>query len=132
LTIQWRLKLIRSTQIATVHKRVNFLICSGPALDRNTQKVRKARKLGIKIVNAEYLEACMSTGKQLPLTDYILEDIPTKESINKGSQETESKQIRSSPKKKSSSKKRTVGEFEKPEQKMLKATSTKKAKTMSI
>ena len=77
---------------ATVHKRVDFLICGGSAADRNTQKVRKARRFKIKVVKAEYLDACIQAKKRLPLDEFIIQpDKKDDDDEEQGDEEREEK-----------------------------------------
>ena len=61
---------------AMVHRRVNFLVTSKSAVEGNTQKVRKARKYGVKVVKVDYLVACQREKKKLPLDEYIIPKEP--------------------------------------------------------
>jgi len=58
---------------STVHKRVTALISTQGALERCTQRVRKAHKLTIPIVPLSYVVDCISSNKLHSLNDYALD-----------------------------------------------------------
>lgn len=49
-----------------VHRKVFALVCSTSALQRNTQRVRKARRHGVPIVSEDFVSSCV---RQLELLD---------------------------------------------------------------
>ena len=54
-----------------VHKRVHALIVSDAAVRNATQRVRKAIKLGIPIVDILWIEACIKDGSRVDWTEYL-------------------------------------------------------------
>lgn len=54
-----------------VHKRVHALIVSDAAVRNATQRVRKAIKLGVPIVDITWVEACIKDGKRADWTEYL-------------------------------------------------------------
>lgn len=57
---------------ATVHRRVGLLLATPHAVDRRTQRVRKAARLGVAVVDADaYLDAC-GDGARPPSTAFEL------------------------------------------------------------
>lgn len=60
-----------------MHKRVNYVVCSRGAFERNTQKVRKAMKIGVDVLDVDYLIKCKEAGKKLPgMEKYVLYKAP--------------------------------------------------------
>lgn len=57
-----------------VHKRVHALIVSDAAVRNATQRVRKAIKLGIPIVDISWIEACIKDGDRVDWTEYLRND----------------------------------------------------------
>ena len=57
-----------------VHKRVHALIVSDAAVRNATQRVRKAIKLGVAIVDIGWVEACIKGGKRVDWADYLRND----------------------------------------------------------
>ena len=57
-----------------VHKRVHALIVSDAAVRNATQRVRKAIKLGIPIVDISWIEACIKDDKRVDWTEYLRND----------------------------------------------------------
>lgn len=57
-----------------VHKRVHALIVSDAAVRNATQRVRKAIKLGIPIVDISWIEACIKDGKRVDWAEYLRND----------------------------------------------------------
>lgn len=49
-----------ATVSSQIHKRVHCLIATSASLEKSTQRVRKALKLGIPIVDIEWVHACRS------------------------------------------------------------------------
>ena len=57
--VRSRAEALGGTYSATVHRNVNVLLASAGAVERRTQRVRKAAKLGVVIVDATpFLGAC--------------------------------------------------------------------------
>ena len=57
--VRSRAEALGGTYSATVHRNVNVLLASAGAVERRTQRVRKAAKLGVVIVDATpFLDAC--------------------------------------------------------------------------
>jgi len=54
-----------------VHKKVVCVICSSAAVQQGTQRVRKAYKKGIPIVNVAWLNACKKQAQRLDFDEYI-------------------------------------------------------------
>ena len=58
-SVRSRAEALGGTYSATVHRNVNVLLASAGAVERKTQRVRKAAKLGVAIVDAgPFLDAC--------------------------------------------------------------------------
>ena len=57
-----------------VHKRVHALIVGNAAVRNSTQRVRKALKLGIPIVDIGWIEACIKDGNRVDWADYSRND----------------------------------------------------------
>jgi len=58
-SVRSRAEALGGTYSATVHRNVNVLLASAGAVERRTQRVRKAAKLGVAIVDAgPFLDAC--------------------------------------------------------------------------
>ena len=57
-----------------MHKRVHALIVSDAAVRNSTQRVRKALKLGIPIVDIGWIEACIKDGNRVDWADYSRND----------------------------------------------------------
>ena len=58
-SVRSRAEAVGGTYSATVHRNVNVLLASAGAVERKTQRVRKAAKLGVVIVDAgPFLDAC--------------------------------------------------------------------------
>ena len=58
-SVRSRAENLSGTYSATVHRNVNVLLASAGAVERKTQRVRKAAKLGVAVVDAApYLDAC--------------------------------------------------------------------------
>ena len=57
-----------------VHKRVHALIVSDAAVRNATQRVRKAIKLGVPIVDVGWVEACIKDGSRCDWTEYLRND----------------------------------------------------------
>ena len=58
-SVRSRAEALGGTYSATVHRNVNVLLASAGAVERRTQRVRKAAKLGVAIVDATpFLDAC--------------------------------------------------------------------------
>ena len=54
-----RAEALGGTYSATVHRNVHVLLASAGAVERKTQRVRKAAKLGVAVVDATpFLDAC--------------------------------------------------------------------------
>ena len=54
----------------TIHKRVDFVLASQRAMKRRTQKVRKAEKLGILLVDPTFIHASIAAGEVCDPTSY--------------------------------------------------------------
>lgn len=57
-----------------VSKRVQLLLCTRSAVEKATQRVRKAYKKKIPLVNVEWLEACRQAGSLLDMDPFRLDD----------------------------------------------------------
>ena len=58
-SVRSRAEALGGTYSATVHRNVHVLLASAGAVERKTQRVRKAAKLGVAIVDAApFLDAC--------------------------------------------------------------------------
>ena len=57
-----------------VHKRVHALIVSDAAVENSTQRVRKAIKLCVPIVDAGWIAACADSGARVDWTEYLRND----------------------------------------------------------
>ena len=58
-SVRSRAEALGGTYSATVHRNVNVLLASAGAVERRTQRVRKAAKLGVAVVDATpFLDAC--------------------------------------------------------------------------
>ena len=58
-SVRSRAEALGGTYSATVHRNVNVLLASAGAVERKTQRVRKAAKLGVAVVDAApFLDAC--------------------------------------------------------------------------
>lgn len=57
-----------------VHKRVNALIVGDAAVQNATQRVRKAIKLCIPIVDAGWIRACADSGTRVDWAEYLRDD----------------------------------------------------------
>lgn len=66
------IKEIGGTVCGTVHRKVSYVVATQAAIQQNTQKIRKASKHNIKIVDIFYIEKCKSAGKILPLEKFLL------------------------------------------------------------
>lgn len=67
-----RCAALGGTYCATVHKNCAFLFATQGAVGRKTQRVRRAIKCKVPIVNLEYLSACESTGLRPETADFEL------------------------------------------------------------
>jgi hypothetical protein len=63
-----------ATITSQVHKRVNALIVSDAAVRNSTQRVRKALKLGVPIVDIGWIEACIKDSNRVDWADYLRND----------------------------------------------------------
>jgi hypothetical protein len=61
-----------ATYSPTVHRKVNILVATNDAVERGTQRVRKATKKNIPIVLPEWLEACVANKREVQIDDYTL------------------------------------------------------------
>jgi len=59
-----------------VHKRVHCVVATDRAVAHATQRVRKAWKRGVVVVRVTWLHDCMTSGRCLPTTDYVLSAPP--------------------------------------------------------
>lgn len=66
------IKKHRGTVSPTVHKKVSFVICTPQATKEMTQRVRKAVKFGIPLVNEKFLHQCIKKGKMIDHTPYTV------------------------------------------------------------
>ena len=58
-SVRSRAEALGGSYSATVHRNVNVLLASAGAVERKTQRVRKAAKLGVAVVDAgPFLDAC--------------------------------------------------------------------------
>ena len=58
-SVRSRAEALGGTYSATVHRNVHVLLASAGAVERKTQRVRKAAKLGVAVVDAgPFLDAC--------------------------------------------------------------------------
>ena len=58
-SVRSRAEALGGTYSATVHRNVHVLLASAGAVERKTQRVRKAAKLGVAVVDATpFLDAC--------------------------------------------------------------------------
>ena len=58
-SVRSRAEALGGTYSATVHRNVHVLLASSGAVERKTQRVRKAAKLGVAVVDAApFLDAC--------------------------------------------------------------------------
>jgi len=57
-----------------VHRRVHALIVSDVAVQNASQRVRKAIKLRIPIVDVGWIEACADSGRRVEWTEYLRDD----------------------------------------------------------
>jgi len=69
-----RCKQYGASITSQVHRRVHALIVSDAALKNATQRVRKAIKLGIPIVDIGWVEACIKNGNRVDWADYLRTD----------------------------------------------------------
>jgi hypothetical protein len=57
------------------------------AISSNTQKIQKARKMGIPVVKArEYLEVCKANGKKMDLDDFLVQEPVAVEEVTRKKQ----------------------------------------------
>lgn len=56
-----------------VHKRVDFVIASDAAVAGETQRVRKGWKLGIPVLNSEWIKQCLTQESKTPLDGFLHE-----------------------------------------------------------
>lgn len=56
-----------------VCKRMNVLVCTKSAVDRSTQRVRKAMKKKKPVVSVAWIEACRSEGRKLDYEPFRLD-----------------------------------------------------------
>lgn len=59
---------------AQVHNRVFGVICNRSSVVQNTQRVRKAVKKGLGLIDVEWLHACQMEKKRVDHTPYLLND----------------------------------------------------------
>jgi len=52
-----------------------MLICNKSAVLQCTQRVRKAIKFGVDIINVEWLHQCLETGKRVDYTPFLLTEL---------------------------------------------------------
>ncbi|CAJ1966670.1 unnamed protein product [Cylindrotheca closterium] len=60
--------------LGQVGKRVKYMICTKSAVEQATQRVRKAHKKGILIVNIDWLEKCKQEKKLLSVENYLMDE----------------------------------------------------------
>lgn len=60
---------------AQVHNRVFGVICNASAVAQSTQRVRKAFKKGIHLIDTEWLTLCKSENKRVDHVPYLLNDL---------------------------------------------------------
>uniref|UniRef100_A0A7S2A9W8 BRCT domain-containing protein n=1 Tax=Trieres chinensis TaxID=1514140 RepID=A0A7S2A9W8_TRICV len=58
-----------------VHKKVFGVICNSSAVAQLTQRVRKALKKGVWIIDVSWLRECAKAGERVDFRPYLLEDI---------------------------------------------------------
>lgn len=56
-----------------VHKRVSYLLCTPAAVEELTQRVRKAQKFGVPLVQPEFVAACVAAKKLVDYHDFSVE-----------------------------------------------------------
>ena len=62
-----------ATVSSQVHKKVKCVLCTPAAVAQATQRVRKARKKSIPLVDVAWLFACLKQSKQLEFDAYVLD-----------------------------------------------------------
>ena len=68
--------LVRSTGArlsGTVHRNVHLVVCTASALERETQRARKAAALGIPLLSPRFLESCCAEGRKVEYEPFLLE-----------------------------------------------------------
>lgn len=65
---------------AQVHNRVFGVICNRSSVTQNTQRIRKAIKKGLSLIDVEWLHVCQTEKKRVDHTPYLLNDFSKKES----------------------------------------------------
>jgi len=60
--------------LGQVGKRVNYMICTESAVEQATQRVRKAHKKRIPIVNIDWLEKCKQEKTLFSVNDYLMDE----------------------------------------------------------
>jgi BRCT domain type II-containing protein len=66
------IKLNGGEQSTVVCRKTNFVICTQDAVDKNTQRIRKARTKRIPLVSADWLVACHEAKQLLDHEPYII------------------------------------------------------------
>lgn len=64
---------------AQVHNRVFGVICNRSSVIQNTQRVRKAIKKGLALIDIEWLHVCKKQKKRVDHTPYLLNDFSKEE-----------------------------------------------------
>eukprot|EP00961_Rhodomonas_salina_P137265 1846647-Rhodomonas_salina.2 len=54
-----------------VHSQVDYLVADEEAVMMNTKQVRKAHKLGIPVVNEQWLIACLKSKQLVSTSEYL-------------------------------------------------------------
>jgi hypothetical protein len=65
---------------AQVHNRVFGVICNRSSVIQNTQRVRKAIKKGLALIDIEWLHVCQKKKKRVDHTPYLLNDFSKEDS----------------------------------------------------
>ena len=58
-----------------ISKKVFAVICNPSAVSQATQKVRKAVKKGVHIIDVQWVRDCVEEGEKLNFKDYILDEM---------------------------------------------------------
>jgi BRCT domain type II-containing protein len=66
------IKINGGEQSTVVCRRTNYVICTQDAVDKNTQRVRKARTKRLPLVSADWLVACHEAKQLLDHEPYII------------------------------------------------------------
>lgn len=79
-----------ATVSSQIHKKVKCVLCTKSAIAQATQRVRKAQKKGIPLVDVAWLYECLKMKEKLPFDSYLL-DYPTAITHHEEDQETHKK-----------------------------------------